>query len=430
MLMTRKDQFLTMACRQFVVLLLIALFAASGFAQTKEPLFDLVIRGGRVMDPASGLDTVTDVGIKGHVVTRIAKNIDPAMAKQVVDARGMLVTPGLIDIHAHVFAGTQADHYLSDGPTALPPDGFTLRNGVTTAVDCGGAGWKNFALFKKNIIDASTTRVLSFLNIVGEGMRGGNYEQDIADMNPLFAANMAKANKDVIVGFKLAHFQGHDWTPTERVVEAGRLADIPVIIDFGGAQPMLSIEELFMKKLRPGDIYTHAYMDIGPVRETIVDTLTRQLKPFVWEARKRGIVFDVGYGGASFNYTQAIPAMKAGFYPTTISTDLHTGSMNTSMKGQLDVMSKFLQMGMPLYEVIRASSTTPAQVIKRKDLGRIAVGEEADIAVLELRKGEFGFYDKTGYKVKGDKRFECQVTIKAGKVVYDLNGLADPIYVK
>jgi dihydroorotase len=409
---------------------LTTLFTTHGGAQPKETTYDLLIKGGRVMDPASGLDSVTDVGIKGHVVTRIGRTLDASSAKQVVDARGLLVVPGLIDIHAHVFAGTQGDHYLSDGNSALPPDGFTLRNGVTTAVDCGGAGWKNFALFKKNIIDVSTTRVLSFLNIVGEGMRGGNYEQDVNDMNPKFAANAAAANKDIIVGFKLAHYQGYDWTPTDRVTEAGRLADLPVIIDFGGAKPMLSIEELFMKKLRPGDIYTHTYMDIGPVRETIVDTLTRQLKPFLWEARKRGIVFDVGYGGASFNYTQAIPALKAGFYPTTISTDLHTGSMNTSMKGQLDVMSKFLNMGMPLFEVIRASSATPAKVIKRNDLGRIAVGEEADIAVLDLRKGEFGFYDKTGYKVKGDKRFECQVTVKAGKIAYDLNGLADPIYVK
>jgi len=409
---------------------LTTLFTTYGGAQPKETTYDLLIKGGRVMDPATGLDSVTDVGIKGHVVTRIGRTLDASSAKQVVDARGLLVVPGLIDIHAHVFAGTQSDHYLSDGNSALPPDGFTLRNGVTTAVDCGGAGWKNFALFKKNIIDVSTTRVLSFLNIVGEGMRGGNYEQDVNDMNPKFAANAAAANKDIIVGFKLAHYQGYDWTPTDRVTEAGRLADLPVIIDFGGAKPMLSIEELFMKKLRPGDIYTHTYMDIGPVRETIVDTLTRQLKPFLWEARKRGIVFDVGYGGASFNYTQAIPALKAGFYPTTISTDLHTGSMNTSMKGQLDVMSKFLNMGMPLFEVIRASSASPAKVIKRNDLGRIAVGEEADIAVLDLRKGEFGFYDKTGYKVKGDKRFECQVTVKAGKIVYDLNGLADPIYVK
>jgi len=409
---------------------LTTLFTTYGGAQPKETTYDLLIKGGRVMDPATGLDSVTDVGIKGHVVTRIGRTLDASSAKQVVDARGLLVVPGLIDIHAHVFAGTQSDHYLSDGNSALPPDGFTLRNGVTTAVDCGGAGWKNFALFKKNIIDVSTTRVLSFLNIVGEGMRGGNYEQDVNDMNPKFAANAAAANKDIIVGFKLAHYQGYDWTPTDRVTEAGRLADLPVIIDFGGAKPMLSIEELFMKKLRPGDIYTHTYMDIGPVRETIVDTLTRQLKPFLWEARKRGIVFDVGYGGASFNYTQAIPALKAGFYPTTISTDLHTGSMNTSMKGQLDVMSKFLNMGMPLFEVIRASSATPAKVIKRNDLGRIAVGEEADIAVLDLRKGEFGFYDKTGYKMKGDKRFECQVTVKAGKIVYDLNGLADPIYVK
>ena len=336
----------------------------------------------------------------------------------------------MIDIHGHVFWGTNADRYLSDGNSALPPDGFTFRNGVTTIVDCGGAGWKNFALFKKNVIDVSKTRVLSFLNIVGEGMRGGKYEQDIEDMNPAKAAEMALANKEYIVGFKLAHFSGFTWVPTERVVEAGKLANIPVIIDFGGSRPTLSIEELYMKKLRPGDIYTHAYASLDGSRETIVDEKTNQLKPFVLAAQKRGIIFDVGYGGASFNYTQAIPALKAGLYPNTISTDLHTGSMNTSMKGQLDVMSKFLQMGMSLPDVINASSWAAAQVIKKSDLGNLSVGAPADIAILHLRKGNFGFYDKTGYKVTGDKRFECEMTIKGGNIVFDMNGIATPIYAK
>jgi dihydroorotase len=309
------------------------------------------------------------------------------------------------------------------------PDGYTFRVGVTTVVDCGGAGWKNFATFKKNVIDISQTRVLSFLNIVGEGMRGGNYEQDIADMNPKLAANTAKQYKDYIVGFKLAHFNGADWTPTTRAVEAGKLAELPVIIDFGGSQPNLSIQELFFKHLRPGDIYTHTYAALNGAREEIVDA-NNTLKPFVLEAQKRGIIFDVGYGGASFNYTQAIPALKAGLFPNTISTDLHTGSMNSSMKDQLSVMSKFMNLGMPLFEVIKASTWKPAQVINRTNLGHLTEGAEADIAILNIRKGNFGFYDKTGYKVNGTEKFECELTIKGGKVVYDLNGLANPIYVK
>jgi dihydroorotase len=186
-----------------------------------------------------------------------------------------------------------------------------------------------------------------------------------------------------------------------------------------------------MKHLRPGDIYTHTYALLeGNVRETVVDTVSNKVKPFIWDAVKKGIVFDVGYGGASFNFTQAIPAIKQGFSPKTISTDLHTGSMNTSMKSQLDVMSKFLLMGMPLNEVIKASTWTPAQVIKHEELGNLSVGAIADIAVLNLRQGNFGFYDKTGYKVEGKQKFECEMTIKDGKIVYDLNGIANPIYVK
>jgi dihydroorotase len=412
-------------------LLIITLFVALTLQlKAQAPAsFDVLVKGGHVIDPKNGIDAVMDIAIKAGKIFKVGKNLPASEAKQVVDATGLKVVPGIIDMHAHVFAGTQPDHYLSDGLSALMPDGYTFRVGVTTVVDCGGAGWRNFSTFKKNVIDISQTRVLSFLNIVGEGMRGGNYEQDIADMNPKLAANTAKQYKDYIVGFKLAHFNGADWTPTTRAVEAGKLAELPVIIDFGGSQPNLSIQELFFKHLRPGDIYTHTYAALNGAREEIVDA-NNTLKPFVLEAQKRGIIFDVGYGGASFNYTQAIPALKAGLFPNTISTDLHTGSMNSSMKDQLSVMSKFMNLGMPLFEVIKASTWKPAQVINRTNLGHLTEGAEADIAILNIRKGSFGFYDKTGYKVNGTEKFECELTIKGGKVVYDLNGLANPIYVK
>ena len=414
----------------FLILFSVLTCFLSTSAQTTTPLYDIVVKGGRVIDPKNGIDQVIDIAVKQGKIVKVEKNINGADAKQVVDATDLIVAPGLIDLHSHVFAGTQPDHYLSDGLSALMPDPNTFRVGLTTVVDCGGAGWRNFAVFKKNVIDVSQTRVLSFLNIVGEGMRGGNYEQDIADMNPNFAAAAAKQYKDYIVGFKLAHFNGADWTPTDKVVEAGNLAGLPVIIDFGGAKPNLPIEELYFKHLRPGDIYTHTYAALGGGREEIVDATTNQLKPFVLAAQKRGIIFDVGYGGTSFNYSQAIPALKAGLFPNTISTDLHTGSMNTSMKDQLSVMSKFMNMGMSLKEVIKASTWNAAQAINRPLLGNFSVGSEADIAILNIRKGNFGFYDKTGFKLKGNEKFECEVTIKGGKVVYDLNGLATPIFVK
>lgn len=388
--------------------------------------YSIVIKGGHVIDPKNNIDGEMDVAINEGKIVLVARNIDAKQAVQVVNAKGLYVTPGLIDIHSHNFFGTEPDRYLSNGVSALPPDGFTFRAGVTTVVDAGGAGWKNFSTFKKNVIDNSLTRVLSFLNIVGEGMRGGPYEQNTNDMDSKMTALVAKQNPSVVVGVKVAHFEGAEWTPVDRAVEAGTIANIPVMIDFGGSNPPLSIEELFMKHLRPGDIFTHAFGQLT-TREFIVDTVTKQVKPFVMEARKKGIIFDVGYGGISFSFSQGIPAVKNGFYPNSISTDLHTGSMNNAMKDQLSVMTKFLAMGMDLRNVIRASTWNPAQIIKREDLGHLSQGAEADVVILNVRSGKFGLFDYKGYKIESGRKFECEMTIRGGKIVYDLNGIANPV---
>lgn len=410
---------------KILLLLLMPLLGTCGLlAQT----YAIVIKDGRVIDPKNNIDEVMDVAINDGRIIKVAKNIDASSAVQVVNAKGLIVTPGLIDLHAHVFFGTEPDHYLSNGLEAVPPDGFTFRVGVTTVVDAGGAGWKNFATFKKNIIDHSKTRVLSMLNVIGEGMRGGVYEQDAGDLNPKMIAMTAAMNSDIIVGIKVAHYQGPDWRPVDSAVAAGRLAHLPVMIDFGGSRPALSIEELFMKHLRAGDVFTHAYGNLSPSREAIVDEKSNTVKPFVFAARKRGIVFDVGFGGLSFRFSQAIPALKQGFPPSTISTDLHTGSMNNAMKDQLNVMSVFLAMGMDLPAVIRASTYTPAQVIQKEDIGNLSPQSFADVALFNLREGIFGFYDYTGYKIEGKQKLECAMTIRAGKIVYDLNGIATPIF--
>ena len=415
---------------KFKSIILFCLVCLNSFVVSAQT-YTLLIKGGTVIDPKNNLNQLLDVGIVDGKIKKIAKDIDSNEAKKVVNAKGMYVTPGLIDIHGHVFFGTQPDHYLSNGLLALPPDGFTFRVGVTTIVDAGGAGWESFPEFKKNVILSSQTRVLSFLNIVGQGMRGGNYEQDTSDMDSKMAAAVAIKNKNDIVGFKVAHFMGPDWTPIKRVVEAGTLANMPVMIDFGGNNPPLSLETLFTKYLRSGDIFTHAYTLLdGNTRETIVDEKTQKVKQFALDARKKGIIFDVGYGGASFNYSQAIPAVKSGFYPNTISTDLHTGSMNGSMKDMLSIMSKFLVMGIDLPTVIKESTWAPAQVIKRENLGHISENAIADVAIFSMREGNFGFYDKTGYKMEGKQKLECEMTIKGGKIVYDLNGIALPTAAK
>lgn len=407
-------------------ILIFIILTVVSFNQAFSQNYDIVIKNGHVIDPKNNIDEIMDVAIDSGKIAMVAKNINAGNASQVVNAEGMYVTPGLIDIHTHDFWGTEPNHQYENGNLAIQPDGFTFRNGVTTVVDAGSSGWRTFPAFKAQTIDVSKTRVLAFLNIVGEGMRGG-YEQNENDMDPKMSALVARQYKDIIVGFKLAHYEGHDWTPADRAVKAGNLAGgIPVMVDFGGSQPPLSIEELFLNHLRPGDIFTHCFAELNS-REFIVDTSTNKVKPFVWEARKKGIVFDVGYGGISFAYSQGIPAVKEGFYPNSISTDLHVGSMNAAMKGMLTTMSKFLAMGQDLKAVITESTWNPAKEINHEELGNLSVGSGADVAILNLRNGKFGLFDYTGYKLETDKKLECEMTIRDGRIVYDLNGIANPI---
>jgi dihydroorotase len=390
--------------------------------------YSIVIKGGHVIDPKNGIDAIMDVAVMDGKIARVAKNIDTSKAIQVVNAKGLYVTPGLIDPHVHVFYGTDPEHTYSNGSYSLAPDGFTFRTGVTTIVDAGSSGWRNFSLFKKQVIDNSQTRVLAFLNIVGEGMRGGAWEQDTNDMDGKLTAMAIKRYHDYIVGIKVAHYIGNEWKPVDEAVKAGTIANIPVMIDFGSGHPPLSIEELFMKHLRPGDIFTHCFGQLRD-REAIVDTITKKVKPFVFEAQKKGIVFDVGYGSISFAFSQAIPAFKNGFYPNSISTDIHISSMNAAMKDMLSVLSKLMAAGMRFEAVIQAATWNPAREIKHEELGHLSEGAIADIAVFSMRTGHFGFYDYTGYKIEGTQKLECEMTIKGGKIVYDLNGIATPMIV-
>lgn len=388
--------------------------------------YDILVKGGRVIDKKNNLDQVKDVAIKDGKIAKIDSGIPVDQAKTVIDAKGFIVAPGLLDIHGHNFFGTEEDAYLSNSFTSLPPDGFTFRSGVTTIVDVGGAGWKNFRTFKQQTIDKSKTRVLSFLNIIGSGMKGGAIEQNIEDMNPKMTALVANQYKGTIVGVKLAHYSGFDWEPVNRAVAAGTLADIPVMIDFGGSEPELSLETLLMEKLRPGDIFTHAYAHVKG-RTPVVDEKGK-VRKYVFDAQKRGIVFDVGHGGGSFVFEQAIPAIKQGFLPNSMSTDLHTGSMNGGMKDILNIMSKFINMGMPVEQVIESATWNPAQYIKRTDLGHLTVGAVADLTILNLRKGNFGYIDTQGKKMMGDQKLECELTLREGDVVWDLNGISRPLW--
>ncbi len=247
-------------------------------------------------------------------------------------------------------------------------------------------------------------------------MPGDANEQNVDEMDAKAAADLAIANKDVIVGIKVAHYRGPDWRPVERGVEAGNIANIPVMVDFGDFRPERPFQDLVLKKLRPGDIYTHAFY--APVPYFDADG---KLLPYLHQARNRGIIFDVGHGGAAFEFKQGVRAVKQGFPPDTISTDVHSGSLNAGMKDMLNVMSKFLNMGMTVDDIVYRSTWNPARVIKREELGHLSVGAVADIAVLRVEKGNFGFTDSWGAGMRGTQRFENELTVRNGLVVYDLN---------
>ena len=278
--------------------------ATAGYAQTS---YDLLLEGGHVIDGRNGIDAVRDVAIKDGRIAAVAADIPAAQATRTVDASGLYVTPGLVDIHVHVYTGEGTSY--SRGFLSVPPDGFTLESCTTTVADAGSSGWRNFEDFKTRIIDKSRTRVLAFLNIVGNGMGGGAIEQNLADMEAKPTAEMALKHKGVIVGVKSAHYNGPEWDPYIQSVEAGTIANIPVMVDFGSAR-VRTIAELFTKYFRPGDIYTHAYAGGG--RGELIDG---KVNPAIFAAQKKGIIFDIGHGGGSFVFQTAVQAFKEGDLP-------------------------------------------------------------------------------------------------------------------
>lgn len=391
-------------------------------AQQSDATWDLLLKGGHVIDARNGIDRITDVAIKDGKIAKVAPDLSAAQAKRVVNAQDLYVTPGIIDIHAHVYAGTGLRAYTGD--LSVYPDGFTYRSGVTTVVDAGSAGWRNFADFRQRVIDRAHTRVLAFVNIVADGM-SPHSENDPNDMQPKEAARVARENADIVVGFKTAHYAGPGWYSVDRAVEAGRQTNLPVMVDFGFLVGERTLKELLESKLRAGDIYTHCY---SPFRMELLPDGT--VNPAMRNGRKRGVLLDVGHGGGSFFWNVAVPATKQNLWPDTISTDLHVGSMNSGMKDLSNVMSKMLVLGMPLKEVIAATTWRAAQAIKHPELGHLSEGATADVTVFRMEKGDFGFIDSAGARMDGKQRLRVELTIQGGQVVWDLNGIAADDWMK
>ena len=400
--------------------ILLALCALPCLAQS----YDLLIKGGHLIDPKNNIDARRDVAIRAGLIAAVAPDIPASAAKKTIDAAGLYVTPGIVDIHTHVFHTTNIRDAWA-GDNSVDPDTLSFRSGVTTMVDAGSSGWRNFEDLRHNVIERAKTRVLAFINIAGYGMMADVTEQEPSDFQPAEVAKLARKYRDVVVGVKSAHYQKPDWLSVDRAVEAGRQARIPVMVDFGYFLPERPYWQLVTEHLRPGDITTHMFR--GPVpwvdeRGKLYDYLRR--------ARARGVKFDVGHGNMSFVLRNAMPATEQGFYPDTISTDLHGLSMNKPLLDMPALLSKFLAMGMPLKEVVLRATWNPAQVIHHEDLGHLTVGARADVAVWKLMEGEFGFADAYGGRIAARQRLVCEMTLLAGEIDWDWNGRAGADYRK
>jgi len=397
------------------VLIVLATIAESPRAYAQK--IDILIKNGHVVDAKNGINAPMDVAMTKGKIFNVAAKIPEQDAKKVIDATGLYVSPGLINIHTHVFVGSNPG--FADGTSSQLPDAFAIRSGITTVVDAGTSGWKNFPLFKSQVIDKSVTRVLAFLNIFETGFSAGSAIEP--DMNSLDVEETVEAIKtfpEVIVGTRIGHYSGSDWTPFDRAVEAAEIAKVPLLVECH--LPQYSLKDQ-LQRMRPGDIITHAYENVDE-RMTIVDEQGK-LRPIVREAQDRGILFDVGHGGAGFWFNQAIPAVEQGLLPNSFGTDEHRTSMNSGMKNMLNVMSKFLTMGMSVEDILARGTWNAAQSINREDLGNLSEGSEADIAILSILDGDFGFVDSGNNRITGKRKFEAEMTIRDGKIVWDLNGL-------
>ena len=390
--------------------------------QVSGQQYDLLIKNGHVIDPKNQVNAKKDIAVTGGKIVKVDNDIPATQSKRTIDAKGLYVVPGLIDLHTHVFVGTKPDKF-ADGINSVSPDDFTFKSGVTTVVDAGTSGWRNFSLFKQQVIDRSQTRVLAFLNIVGSGMSGKPSQEDINDMNSDSAAVVVQKHKDVIVGVKIGHYEGRDWTPFERALDAGRKSNTPLFVECH--LPQFTLEDQ-LKKMRPGDIITHSFEQVSE-RMPVVDEQGK-IRPFVLDAYKKGVLFDVGHGGAGFWFSQAIPAFKQGLAPNSFGSDLHRFSMNAGMKSMLNIMSKYMAIGMSIEDVIAGATWNAARSIKREDLGNLSEGSVADITILSLQKGKFGFIDAAGKKLEGNSKLEAELTTRAGRIVWDLNGIAADLW--
>jgi dihydroorotase len=372
--------------------------------------YDLILRGGRVVDPSQKLDAVTDVAFSHGKVARIGPGLPADAGTDVRDVSGRIVTPGLIDLHTHVYWGGTS--------LGVDAEDFCRRSGVTTAVDTGSAGPGNFAGFRKHVIERSEVRILAYLHVSFAGIYAFSprvmvgESEEIRLMAPIDAAEVADANRDIIVGIKVrvgARASGRSGTvPLDIALQVADEVGLPVMAHID--EPPPSYEEV-IARLRPGDVLTHAFRPFPNAPATAQGTVKRA----VIEARQRGVLFDIGHGKGSFAFKTARAMLANGFMPDTISSDVHALCINGPAFDQVTTMSKFLCLGMPLTEVIAASTVNAAFALKRPELGSLESGSVGDATILSIKDGRFDYVDVVGEHLIGDRKIASDGVVIAGR---------------
>ena len=369
--------------------------------------YDILLKGGTVIDAAQNLNARRDVAITGGVIAAIEGDIPESAATQTINVKDKFVTPGLVDIHTHVYYGVTTWGIRADGvcPTA----------GTTTVVDAGSPSWVTFPGFREFIAEPAQTNILTYIHISGIGLVYGPIGEmhDIAYANPSRVAETLQAHRDMTVGVKVRQGKmqvgDNGVEPLKLAIEAAEESETPVMCHIGAGVPLPDI----LRLLRPGDVITHCFQGNG---DNIVDEKGRVI-PEAWKAREDGIIFDVGHGAGSFRYEIAQRAMEQGFISDVISTDLHTGNINGPVYDLPTVLSKLMHLGLSLEDVIEKATFSAAQAIQREEqLGHLKVGTVADVAVFEVLDGEFEFFDTHGTKFIGTKKLKAALTIREGKI--------------
>ncbi|MGB0504609.1 MAG: amidohydrolase/deacetylase family metallohydrolase [Pikeienuella sp.] len=368
---------------------------------------ELVLKGGRVIDPANNIDRITDIAFSGGTVSAVGDDLDGKTSR---DVSGQIVTPGLIDLHTHVYWGGTS--------LGIDPDEFMRNSAVTTAIDTGSAGPGNFAGFRKHVIEPAKARILAFLHISHAGIFGFSNRimvgesENLSLMDPVTAVEVAKANPDVIVGIKVRlglHASSiHGAAPLGIALQVAEESGLPLMVHID--EPPPTYAEV-VSRLRPGDILTHCFRAFP---NAPVDGKGR-IRAEVWEARRRGVIFDIGHGMASFSYKTARAALADGFAPDCISSDVHQLCIGGPAYDQVTTLSKFLALDMTLPDVIAASTIAPARALRRPELGSLTPGGPGDASILSLEDGSFDLEDVLGEIVTAPQMIRAKAVVRAGE---------------